>query len=181
MSVTISIWSSIKSFIQARINLSRLTFVSRLPQLLYFKSAECHFFSVGKKKFSTDIFSSALIVVWSNFELICDQKKKKSIWSTFTPSYQLSYLISWSKLLSSLFCSRICLEDQINVKTDSSVRNYSSQKYHVGIETEWEGSPVPSPSSNVCPEHPEAFVQPALQHLLWRRVHCVTQAVWSNS
>lgn len=55
MSVTISIWNSIKSFIQAHINLSRLTFVSRLPQLLYFKSAECQFFLVGRKRFSTDL------------------------------------------------------------------------------------------------------------------------------
>lgn len=58
MSVIISIWNSIKSFIQAHINLSRLTFVSRLPQFLYFKSAECQFL-VGRR-FSTD-----LAVLWS--------------------------------------------------------------------------------------------------------------------
>lgn len=133
MSVTISIWNSIKRFIQAHINLSRLTFVSRLPQLLYFKSAERHFFSVGWKRFSPD-----LAVLWSCYEVILNSsvtKKKENKKPTniylehFYISLISSCLTSWRKFFASLFLPRSCYKlRQIAVSGILHFRNTSSQK-----------------------------------------------------
>lgn len=163
MSVTISIWSSIKGFMRAHINLSRLTFVSSLPQLLYFKSAECHFFSVGRKRFSLD-----LAVLWSYYEVILNSfvTKIKHFSGALLFSLILSCLTGWSP--APCFLSTSCCKEQTIARTESSIENIL---LHLGTASQ---SSRNTSSQTLSRER----VQP---HLQYRAPEALSSTVWGKS